>query len=70
MPSRDAFRARSTASLPWGSRAHRKLFASGRYLAAQGTRLGRSGRIHVSQDADGQVWVAGTTRTLFGGRIV
>jgi PhzF family phenazine biosynthesis protein len=44
--------------------------ASGRYLAAQGTRLGRSGRIHVSQDADGQVWVAGTTRTLFGGRIV
>lgn len=48
------------------------LFASGRargsYVAAQGTRLGRSGRVHVSQDAAGQVWVAGATRTLFDGR--
>jgi len=48
------------------------LFASGRasgsYLAAQGARLGRSGRIHVSQDEAGQVWVAGATRTLFTGR--
>lgn len=48
------------------------LFASGRahgsYVAAQGTRLGRSGRIHVSQDDAGQVWVAGATRTLFDGR--
>ena len=42
--------------------------ASGSYVAAQGTRLGRSGRIHVSQDDTGQVWVAGATRTLFGGR--
>ena len=49
------------------------LFASGRasgsYVAAQGTRLGRSGRIHVSQDDAGQVWVAGATRTLFDGRM-
>lgn len=48
------------------------LFASGRasgsYVAAQGTRLGRSGRIHVAQDEGGQVWVAGATRTLFSGR--
>ena len=48
------------------------LFASGRvsgsYVAAQGTRLGRSGRIHVSQDDAEQVWVAGATRTLFSGR--
>ncbi len=48
------------------------LFASGRasgaYVAAQGTRLGRTGRIHVSQDGAGQVWVAGATRTLFSGR--
>ncbi len=48
------------------------LFASGRaqgaYLAAQGTRLGRTGRIHVSQDAGGDVWVAGATRTLFSGQ--
>ena len=49
------------------------LFASGRasgsYVAAQGTRLGRTGRIHVSQDDAGQVWVAGATRTLFDGRM-
>lgn len=48
------------------------LFASGRasgsYVAAQGTRLGRTGRIRVSQDEAGQVWVAGATRTLFTGR--
>lgn len=48
------------------------LFASGRvsgaYVAAQGTRLGRSGRIHVDRDSDGQVWVAGATRTLFSGQ--
>ena len=48
------------------------LFASGRvqggYVAAQGTRLGRTGRIHVSQDADGQVWVGGVTRTLVAGQ--
>lgn len=42
--------------------------ATGRYVAAQGTRLGRTGRIHVEQDAKGQVWVAGATRTLFSGR--
>ncbi|WP_137898768.1 PhzF family phenazine biosynthesis protein [Sphingomonas sp. 2SG] len=47
------------------------LFASGRasggYVAAQGTRLGRTGRVHVTQDGAGQVWVAGETRTLFVG---
>ena len=49
------------------------LFASGRaagsYLAAQGTRLGRKGRIHVSQDETGQVWVGGRTVTLFSGQM-
>ncbi len=48
------------------------LFATGRatglYVAAQGTRLGRTGRVHVKQDADGQVWVGGTTRTLVSGQ--
>ena len=47
------------------------LFESGRakqsYVAAQGTKLGRRGRVYLSQDADGQVWVAGTARTLFSG---
>lgn len=48
------------------------LFASGRargaYVAAQGTRLGRVGRVQVSQDASGQVWVGGRTRTMFSGQ--
>lgn len=47
------------------------LFASGRarqrYIAAQGTRLGRTGRILVEQDDAGQVWVGGKTLTLFSG---
>lgn len=49
------------------------LLESGRlrspYVASQGSALGRAGRVHVSRDADGQVWVAGTTRTLVDGTI-
>ena len=49
------------------------LFACGRatdgYIAAQGTRLGRQGRVHVDRDADGQVWIGGATRTLVRGEI-
>lgn len=48
------------------------LFATGRasnsYVAAQGTRLGRTGRVHVEQDSSGQVWVGGATRTVFSGQ--
>ena len=48
------------------------LFASGRatghYVAAQGTRLGRTGRVEVTQGEDGQVWVGGRTLTLFSGQ--
>ena len=29
------------------------------YVAAQGTALGRAGRVHVARDAGGQVWVGG-----------
>lgn len=36
------------------------------YVAAQGTRLGRTGRISVDQDA-GEIWIGGQTRTLFRG---
>lgn len=46
------------------------LLASGRasapYIAAQGTRVGRSGRVHIHQDSQG-VWVGGRTATLFSG---
>ena len=46
------------------------LIGSGRatapYVAAQGTCIGRMGRIHISQ-ADGDIWVGGATKTLFSG---
>lgn len=48
------------------------LFDSGRvtapYVVAQGTRLGRTGRVQVSRDAGGQVWVGGRTLTLVSGQ--
>ena len=48
------------------------LLESGRarspYIAAQGTRLGRTGRIKVDQDRDGNVWIGGRAETLFSGR--
>jgi PhzF family phenazine biosynthesis protein len=47
------------------------LLASGRarapYVAAQGTALGRAGRVHVTQDEDGTVWVGGGTVTCIDG---
>lgn len=39
------------------------------YLAAQGTCLGRSGRVHLGQDAQGQVWVGGDVRQVLQGGI-
>jgi PhzF family phenazine biosynthesis protein len=47
------------------------LLGSGRatapYIASQGTGLGRSGRIHVSLDDDGTIWVGGGTVTCISG---
>jgi PhzF family phenazine biosynthesis protein len=40
--------------------------ASAPYIATQGTRVGRSGRIHIHQDNRG-VWVGGRATTLFTG---
>jgi PhzF family phenazine biosynthesis protein len=49
------------------------LLASGRvaapYVASQGTVMGRRGRVHVTQDADGQVWVGGGTVTCITGTV-
>jgi PhzF family phenazine biosynthesis protein len=49
------------------------LLAAGRvtapYVASQGTTLGRRGRVHVSLDADGQVWVGGGTITCVSGTV-
>jgi PhzF family phenazine biosynthesis protein len=39
------------------------------YVASQGTALGRSGRVHVSRDADGTIWVAGGTVTCVAGDV-
>lgn len=36
------------------------------FTAAQGTAMGRSGRIHITQDS-GQVWVGGKTRVVVSG---
>jgi len=41
--------------------------ATSPYTASQGTRLGRAGRIQVTRDGDGGVWIGGRTRTLFSG---
>ena len=39
------------------------------YIAAQGSVLGRAGRIHVNQDAEGIIWVGGGTVTCIEGRV-
>ena len=39
------------------------------YVASQGTVLGRSGRAHISRDADGAIWVGGNTRTVMEGSV-
>lgn len=43
--------------------------ATAPYVAAQGTALGRRGRVHISQDGDGQIWVAGGTLTCVSGAV-
>ena len=40
------------------------------YVAHQGTALGRAGRVHVTQDADGTIWVGGGTVTCISGTVV
>lgn len=39
------------------------------YLASQGSRLGRLGRVHISRDDTGSVWVGGNTATLVEGTL-
>lgn len=49
------------------------LFATGvvedAYVAAQGTRLGREGRVYVDRDETGRIWIGGNTRTHVEGRL-
>jgi PhzF family phenazine biosynthesis protein len=39
------------------------------YVAAQGTALGRRGRVHVETDGDGTIWVGGDTVTTIVGAV-
>jgi PhzF family phenazine biosynthesis protein len=39
------------------------------YVASQGTMLGRAGRVHISRDADGTIWVGGGTVTCISGEV-
>jgi PhzF family phenazine biosynthesis protein len=39
------------------------------YVARQGTALGREGRVHVTQDEDGTIWVGGATTTWIAGTV-
>jgi predicted PhzF superfamily epimerase YddE/YHI9 len=39
------------------------------YVANQGTVLGRTGRVHVSHDSDGTIWVGGGTVTCVTGEV-
>ena len=39
------------------------------YLATQGSAIDRDGRIHISQDSDGAIWVGGSSETLIDGQV-
>jgi PhzF family phenazine biosynthesis protein len=49
------------------------LIGSGRvsapYIASQGARLGRAGRVHITTDQSGQVWVGGDAVTCVTGTV-
>lgn len=40
-----------------------------RYVASQGTALGRAGRVHVERDAGGDIWIGGASVTCVDGRV-
>jgi PhzF family phenazine biosynthesis protein len=39
------------------------------YVASQGAALGRSGRVYISRDADGTIWVGGGTVSCIAGQV-
>ena len=43
--------------------------ATAPYVASQGTALRRRGRVHVSRDGEGQIWVGGGTVTCIAGTV-
>lgn len=43
--------------------------APDRYIASQGTALGRAGRVHVERDAAGTIWIGGASVTCIEGTV-
>jgi PhzF family phenazine biosynthesis protein len=43
--------------------------ATAPYVVSQGAAIGRAGRVHVSQDEDGTIWVGGGTVTCITGQV-
>jgi PhzF family phenazine biosynthesis protein len=43
--------------------------APDRYVASQGTALGRAGRVHVERDAGGTIWIGGASVTCIEGTV-
>ena len=43
--------------------------AAPRYVASQGTALGRAGRVHVERDASGETWIGGACVTCVQGEV-
>ena len=39
------------------------------YVASQGGAIGRQGRVHVTQDESGRIWVGGATVTRVSGAV-
>ena len=44
-------------------------YAQAPYVASQGTVLGRAGRVHISRDSGGTIWVAGAAVTCVTGEV-
>ena len=43
--------------------------APARYVAAQGTVLGRAGRVHIERDDEGSIWVGGDSVSCISGQV-
>ncbi|MDA0302568.1 MAG: PhzF family phenazine biosynthesis protein, partial [Chloroflexi bacterium] len=43
--------------------------APDRYVASQGARVGRDGRVHLERDEGGAVWVGGRSTTIVRGEV-
>jgi predicted PhzF superfamily epimerase YddE/YHI9 len=56
----------NAAIAPWLLRSGR---AQSPYVVSQGTVLGRSGRVHVSREDDGTIWVGGAAVTCVTGQV-